>query len=146
MENKFIRVRSVADILVVVSIISFGLLLAILSYSDSVNTIGIFLMAVGVFLFFVLKSSYKNPENGHLYKKEIINFAKQDRNFIINGLSDPSHFDVTLRDKGDALLLTIYYNRKEAYMQLYEYIPYTYRPCTKVYHYKRKDINRLINK
>ena len=146
MEKNFVRVRSAADIIIAVSLITVGVLLAIYSYSDTVNTIGIFLMALGVFLFFVLKSSYKDTENGHIYRKEIINFAKQDRNYVITGLSDPHHFDVTLRDKGDALMLTIYYNRKDAYMQLSEYVPYTYTPCTKIYHYNRKDVNRIIHK
>ena len=60
--------------------------------------------------------------------------------------SNPSSIDLNEANKGNALKLDIYYNNAsgKAYMQLFEYIPYRYEPCSKMYEYETGRIEKLL--
>ena len=60
--------------------------------------------------------------------------------------SKPDSIDLSEENKGNAIKLDIYYSKStgKAYIQLFEYVPYTYQPCSKMYEYDLSKINKLI--
>ena len=71
MENRFIRVRSVKDSVIAISLIVVGIILMSLSLGTNVNLASFILIVLGAFLFFVLKSGYVDTETGEkCFKKE----------------------------------------------------------------------------
>ena len=60
--------------------------------------------------------------------------------------SKPETIDLTEADKGNAVKLDIYYSKSagKAYLQLFEYIPYKYEPCSKMYEYEINKVEKLI--
>ena len=60
MEKTFIRVRSIKDIVIFVSLVIAGSVLILLPTGAAVNITGFFLIFAGLILAFVLKSGYKD--------------------------------------------------------------------------------------
>ena len=60
--------------------------------------------------------------------------------------SKPSGIDLTEEDKGNAVRLDVFYSKTsgKAYIQLFEYIPYKYEPCSRQYEYEINETGRLI--
>ena len=49
-------------------------------------------------------------------------------------------------DKGNAVRLDIYHSKQsgKAYIQLFEYVPYKYEPCTRQFEYEISETGKLI--
>ena len=147
MENKFIRVRSVKDIVILASLIIAGSVLVAMPTSIPVNITGFFMIFAGIILLLVLKTGYKDVETGEKYKKKELYFQQAVRAQLVSAISEkPNYIDLYEQDKGNALKLDFYYSRSsgKAYLQLFEYIPYRYEPCTKVFEYGLEDVNKLL--
>jgi hypothetical protein len=58
----------------------------------------------------------------------------------------PESVDMREAEKGNALKLDIYYRKPsgKAYLQLSEYVPYKYEPCSKVYEHELCKVEKLI--
>ena len=58
----------------------------------------------------------------------------------------PESVDLSQEDKGNAIRLDVYYSAyaNKAYVQLFEYIPYRYEPCSKMYEYEISRVAKLI--
>lgn len=147
MEKTFIRVRSVKDIVISASLIILGSILVALPTGAGVNIAGFFMIFAGLILFFILKSGYKDTETGISYKKKEYYFQQAMNAPISAALaSKPESIDLGEANKGNAIKLDIYYSNTsgKAYLQLFEYIPYKYEPCSKIYEYSRERIEYLI--
>ena len=147
MEKTFTRVRSIKDITVFVSLIVAGSILIGLPTGTSVNITGFFLIFAGFILAFVLKSAYKDDETGVRYQKKEHYFQQAMNAPISSALaSKPESIDLDQAEKGNAVKLDIYYSRTagKAYLQLFEYVPYRYEPCTRIYEHKLETIDKLI--
>lgn len=147
MEKTFIRVRSVKDITISVSLIILGSVLVSLPTGTGVNIAGFFMISAGLILIFILKSGYKDTETGVLYKNKDYYFQQAMNAPISSALaSKPESIDLSEASKGNAVKLEIYYSRTsgKAYLQLFEYIPYKYEPCSKMYEYGLERIEKLI--
>lgn len=147
MEKEFIRVRSAKDITISLSLVILGSVLIALPTATSINILGFFLIFAGLLLFLFLKTGYKETVSGGKFcKKE--RFFSQAMNAPISAAlgSDPASIDITEEDKGNAVRLDIYFNRTagKAYLQLFEYVPYKYEPCSKVYEYETAKIEKLL--
>ena len=147
MEKTFVRVRSVKDITICVSLIIAGGILIALPTGAAVNITGFFLIFAGIILALVLKTGYKDEETGKSYlKKE--HYFQQAMNAPISAAlaSRPESIDLSEAEKGNAVKLDIYYSKTsgKAYMQLFEYVPYKYEPCSKMYEYDLARIENLI--
>ena len=70
MEKEFIRVRSVKDIVIFVSLIALGSVLVALPTGTAVNITGFFMIFAGLVLALVMKSGYKDTEKGDCYHKK----------------------------------------------------------------------------
>ena len=147
MEKTFNRVRSVKDIVISASIIIIGLVLLLLSAGAGVDIAGYFFILAGLALIFILKSDYKDAETGIRYKRREYYFEQSMNASIASALAtNPASIDIKEAGKGESVMLDIYYSKAtgKAYIQLFEYVPYTYQPCSKMYEYDLSKINKLI--
>ena len=147
MEKTFVRVHSIKDIVIFISLLVLGGILVAIPAGDAVNITGFFLLFAGAILALVLKTGYKDVEtNAKYYKKERY-FQQTMHATIANAIaSKPDSVDLSEEDKGNAVKLDIYYSRStgKAYIQLFEYVPYTYQPCSKMYEYEISKVGKLI--
>ena len=60
--------------------------------------------------------------------------------------SKPDSIDLSQEDKGNSLRLDIYYGKAsgKAYLQLFEYVPYSYQPCSKMHECEISKVFKLI--
>ena len=147
MDKVFCRVRSAKDIALASSFVIAGCILLVIPTSDSVNILGFLMTITGIILALALRSGYKDSENGEKYCKCERYFPQHQKHDIAESLEkELFKIDLTDEDKGNGIRLDIYYNRKngKAYVQLYEYIPYTYEPCSQLYEYQLPMIERII--
>ena len=146
MEKTFERVRSIKDIVIFVSLVVLGSILIALPTSASINITGFFLIFAGLILALVLKTGYKDENGGKYQKKE--RFFQQAMNAEICAAlaSKPDSVDLSEEDKGNAIRLDIYSCKSsgKAYIQLFEYVPYRYEPCSKMYEYELSKVSKLI--
>ena len=135
MKNEFVRVRSIKDICISLALISIGLLCMLLFESQAVTVFGFFLLLAGLFLIFIMKTGYKDVSTGINYTKTEHYFAQSFKDEIIRQLNcNPTTLSFKDEDQGTGLRLDIYTNKNGVtYYQLFEYIPYKYEPCTKIY-------------
>jgi hypothetical protein len=146
MEKTFERVRSIKDIVTFVSLVVLGSILIALPTSASINITGFFLIFAGLILALVLKTGYKDENGGKYQKKE--RFFQQAMNAEICSAiaSKPNSINLLEEDKGNAVRLDIYSceSSGKAYIQLFEYVPYRYEPCSKIYEYEISEVSNLI--
>lgn len=135
MKNKFIRVRSTRDIVISAALLILGVALVVLTNIEAANICGYLLVLTGLVLLPVLKTAYRDVEKNALYSKKDIFFLREMKDSIIKALeSSPEKIDMSQAGKGQVLLLRVYYSKSaaRAYMQLSEYVPHEYKPCTEV--------------
>ena len=147
MEKTFIRVRSVKDIIVFSSLIIIGSVLIALPTGAGINIAGFFMIFAGLIIALVVKTGYKETGSGENFKKTE-HYFQQEMNAVISSAlkNNPGSIDLTQADKGNAIKLDIYYSQSsgKAYVQLFEYIPYKYEPCSNLYEYEMSQVERLI--
>ena len=58
----------------------------------------------------------------------------------------PHTIDLSEEDKGNAVRLDIYYSKTsgKSYLQLFEYVPYKYEPCSAIYEHEAARIEKLL--
>ena len=147
MEKAFIRVRSIKDITIFVSLALVGTILTALPIGDAANIAGFFIIVAAGIIAFVLKSAYKDIDTNEKYLKKERYFQQTMHAAISSAIaSNPDSVDLSEEDKGNALRLDIYYSKSsgKAYLQLFEYIPYTYQPCTRVHECEISKASKLI--
>lgn len=147
MEKTFIRVRSVKDIVIFTSLAIIGIILTVLPYGEAVNIAGFFIIFTAAILLLVLKSGYKDSETNDKYSKKERYFQQTMHSAIAAAVtSAPDSIDLSEEDKGNALRLDVYYSKSsgKAFVQLFEYVPYTYQPCSKMYEHEISKVAKLI--
>ncbi|MBR5299523.1 MAG: hypothetical protein IKU36_04635 [Bacteroidales bacterium] len=147
MEKTFVRVRSVKDITIFVSLIIAGGVLIALPTGAALNITGFFLIFAGILLALLLKTGYKDEESGVKFQKEEHFFQQTMHTAISEALaSNPDSLDLSEEDKGNAVRLDVYYSKVsgKAYLQIFEYVPYKYEPCSKIYEYEIAKVGKLI--
>ncbi len=144
MEKEFVKVRSTNDIIISSILLIAGSVLVILPTSDSINIAGFFMLLTGLLLFFVLKTSYKDMETGEKLNKKERYFSHEKYETLKRALTHPETFDPSGEDKGNSIKLDIYYNKSKVYVQLFEYVPYKYEPCSDIHLYHMDIAEKLI--
>ena len=147
MEKTFNKVRSTKDIVISAGLAVGGCVLVALPTSTSINILGFFMLFAGILLFLMLRSGYKEVETGEKFCKTERYFSQTLRAELAEKIaSKPQTVNLSEEDKGNALRLDIYYSRKtgKAYIQIFEYIPYKYEPCSKQYEYALSEVTNLI--
>ena len=147
MEKTFTRVHSIKDIVIFISLLVLGGILVAVPTSDAVNITGFFLVFAGAILALVLKTGYKDVETNEKYIKKERYFQQAMHAAIADAIaSKPDSIDLSQENKGNAIKLDIYFSKAagKAYIQLFEYVPYTYQPCSKMYEYEISKVGKLI--
>lgn len=147
MEKKFIRVRSIKDIAIFTSTIVIGSVLIALPTDAGVNIAGFFMIFAGIILALTLRTGYKDEATGERYRKKEHYFRQEDKPEVSCALeSEPGTIDLKEADKGNAVKLDIYYSRTsgKAHIQLFEYIPYKYEPCSRMYEHDMSKVENLL--
>ena len=147
MEKTFVRVHSIKDIVIFISLLILGGILVAVPTSDAVNITDFFLIFAGAILAFVLKTGCKDVETNVKYIKKERYFQQAMHAAIADAIaSKPDSIDLSQEDKGNAIKLDIYFSKAsgKAYIQLFEYVPYTYQPCSKMYEYEISKVDKLI--
>ena len=147
MEKEFLRVISTKDVMLFSSLIVIGSILVYLPTGASINITGFFMITAGLILSFILRTGYKDVATGERYEKKEYYFQQAMHTQIMSALaSRPESVNLGEADKGSAVKLDIYYSQMsgKAYLQLFEYVPYRYEPCSKIYEYKVERVMNLI--
>ena len=147
MEKNFIKVRSAKDLTISISLTISGAVLVALPTATSINILGFFMIFAGILLFLMLRSGYKEQESGVQYCKVEHFFSQTEKARLSEGLaSKPSSISLAEEDKGNAVRLDVFYSRKsgKAYVQLHEYIPYKYEPCSRQFEYPISEVSNII--
>ncbi len=147
MEKTFIRVRSVKDIVIFTSLIIIGSVLVALPTSAGVNVAGFFMIFAGLLLGLFMRTGYKDTASGERFQKKEHYFQQAMNSVICSVLENkPEAIDLAEAEKGNAVKLDIYYSKAsgKAFLQLFEYVPYRYEPCSKMYEHQVSRIENLI--
>ena len=147
MEKTFTRVHSIKDIVIFISLLILGSILVAVPTGDAVNITGFFLVFAGAILALVLKTGNKDVETNVKYIKKERYFQQAMHAAIADAIaSEPDSIDLSQENKGNAIKLDIYFSKAsgKAYIQLFEYVPYTYQPCSKMYEYEISKVGKLI--
>ena len=147
MEKTFTRVRSVKDIAVFVSLIVLGGILVALPVGTGINIAGGSLVVLGLVLALILKSGYKDAVTGEGYFKKEHFFQQEMKNSLLSVIPTmPEVIELSEEDKGNAVRLDVYYNQQngKAYIQLFEFVPYEYKPCSDMLEYELYEVKKLI--
>jgi hypothetical protein len=147
MEKTFNKVRSTKDIVISAGLAVAGCVLVALPTSTSINILGFFMIFAGILLFLMLRSGYKEVESDAKFCKTERYFSQTLRTELAEKIaSKPQSVNLAEEDKGNAVRLDVFYSKQtgKAYIQLFEYIPYKYEPCSKQYEYEISEVNNLI--
>ena len=147
MEKTFVKVRSIKDIAVSAALLISGFILILIPSDASVNIFGFILIMTGIILSLTLKSGYEDMETRQRYFKKEHYFTHAMNAAISKAIScRPESVKLTEEDKGNAVRLDIYYNRRadKAYIQMFEYVPYKYEPRSEMYEYEISKVAKLI--
>ncbi len=150
MKKKFTRVRSTKDIIISSILITGGILFATLADSDSLCILGFFMIFAGLISGLILKTAYKDEDTGFIYGKKERFFGICHKETLSDAVTSGKckSADLSDEDKGNGLRLDIYHSNKagKAYIQLYEYVPYKYEPCTGMQEHDIMTVAELIGK
>lgn len=147
MEKTFIKVRSTKDIVISAGLAVAGCVLVALPTSASINILGFFMIFAGIILFLMLRSGYKEMESGAKYCKTERYFSQTMRAEMAEKIaSKPQSLNIAEEDKGNAVRLDVFYSKQtgKAYVQLFEYVPYKYEPCSRQYEYPISEVTNII--
>lgn len=146
MEREFIRVRSVKDIIVSSLLIVSGCILVALPTSTAVNIAGFFLCITGLLLAFIMKTAYKDSISGEKFAKKERFFSHEKLDMLKSSLTCPDKIDLSKEDNGSSIRLDIYHNKTKVYVQLFEYIPHSYEPCSAMHEHAYEKANKMLGK
>ena len=147
MDKEFIRVRSLGDIVISASLLVCGTLLIALAKNEGITIAGFFMIMTGMLFAFLLKTGYMDSASKERYRKKEIYFQHAMFPALSSAVtSRPESVDLAEADKGSAIRLDVYFNRStgKAYLQLFEYVPHSYQPCSSVHEHAIKRIEKLI--
>lgn len=147
MEKNFVKVQSTKDITIGASLIIAGIVMAIAPIGGAMNVTGILTAVTGLVLLFILKNGYKDSNTGERYiKKEYFYPANMKTQLIAALTANPDTILPNNGENGNAIRLEIFYNKTldKAYLQLFEYIPYKYEPCSDVVVLNTTGIQNLV--
>ena len=86
MEKNFIKVRTIKDIIISLSLIITGAVISFAFNGFGIVSVGYSLIILGIVLAFVLKRGYKEIESGELYLKRELSFQQKMKPAIIGAL------------------------------------------------------------
>ena len=147
MNKEFIRVRSIKDIVISSLLVIAGSVLLALPTNEAINIAGFFMIMTGILLAFVMKTAYMDTVTKEKFQKKEFFFQHAMYEPLTSALAKkPESVDLAEADKGSSLRLDVYVCKSsgKAYLQLFEYVPYKYEPCSQVHEHPIERVEKLI--
>ena len=145
MEITIKKARTTYDMLFSIFIMFIGVATCAVSQSGAITLMGAFFITMGVVCWLILKSGYSDMSTMKKLRKSEVYFPVDHKSSILDAvLNEPEKLDKFPQSKMNSLKLDVYYNEDDVYMQLFEYIPCSYKPCTKVIKHETFDLSKLI--
>ena len=144
METHFKNVRTPKDLINSCISIIVGIALYFVSPG-----FGIFFAAGGLLLLLFCKSGYKASNEGPVLKKKTIEVAHSCRQSLIDFLDGKDvEPELNRSGAGSILRLEAYFSKEAgvAYVQLFDYINYTYEKATELVELHSPQADKIINK
>ena len=135
METNFVKTRTFSDYIITSALILLGLILIVLSDSSSMIIAGAMIIITGFILFFTLKSAWKDASTGDMYQGKVLYYNRSKKNALLDALRKnlAEVSDIEVEESAQkSLRLDVYYSQdvNKIYFQLFEYVPYEYKPIT----------------
>ena len=147
MNKEFIRVRSISDNVISSSLVITGSVLLALPTNEAVNIAGFFMILIGILLAFVMKTAYMDTETKEKFQKKEFFFQHDMYTSLSSAVaSKPESVNLAEADKGNSLRLDVYVGKAsgKAYLQLFEYVPYKYEPCSQIHEHAIGRVEKLV--
>lgn len=147
MEQRFIKIRSIKDIIIFSAFIIAGILLVLLPDNVGANMGGYTLIVIGLILASLLKSDYCDKRTLKRYYKRQLYFNIAQKSKLLSAIAScPSTINTATESEGQTLRLDIYFSHQanRASIQLFEYVPHEYTPCGEIHDYNLSEIEHLI--
>lgn len=147
MEQRFIKIRSIKDIIIFSAFIIAGILLTLLPDNIGANMGGYTLIVIGLILASLLKSDYCDKRTLKRYYKRQLYFNIAQKSKLLSAITScPNTINTSTESEGQTLRLDIYFSHEatRASIQLFEYVPHEYTPCSEIYDYDIAIVKNLI--
>lgn len=147
MEKKFIRVRTLKDIIIFTSVLIIGLLFVAITETELDNMGGYTLIAIGIILACFLKTGYEDIDTHEKYFKRNFTFSGDMKTPLLSALSSsPELIDMSQEGNGQVLRLSVYCGKTtgKAYLQLFVYVPHLYVPCSEMYEHEMSKVEKIL--
>ncbi len=147
MEKNFIKIRTKKDTFIFTSFIVVGIAAIVMPTGPAVNIAAALLVLLGLVMAPLMKSGYREELSGKEYLKKEYLFPQTMKQDLLSAVMfRPQALDFSEKDKGTNLRVDVYYSKSvgKVYMQLLEYIPHQYTPCTKMMEYNINSEGKLI--
>ena len=84
-------------------------------------------------------------ETKERYCKKFLHFPKKNKAEILSALENHIE-DIDLLDegKGEGLRMEIYYSKHNAFITLFEFVPYNYEPISPTFEYAADKVRNLL--
>ena len=105
------------------------------------------MVLTGLLLAFVLKTAYMDTDTKERFHKKELYFQHAMYAALSSAIvSKPESVDLAEADKGNSLRLDVYVckSKGKAYLQLFEYVPYKYEPCSQIHEHEITRVEQLI--
>lgn len=144
MNKEFIKVRTATDIAISALLFVFAILLIVLPTPVSARFCGFLLLIVGAALLAILKTGWQDPKTKERYCKKDIFFPRGCKAEVLEALEN--HTDISGEAKGEGLMMEIYYSKqsRKAFISLFEYVPYKYRPVSPTFEYAIDEVTKFL--
>jgi hypothetical protein len=149
MEHRFTKIHSIKDIIIFTAFIIAGILLVVLPENIGANMGGYTLIVIGIILSQILKSDYCDDLSKERYQRHQLYFDTTQKSMLQSAIaSTPNAINISSEGSGQTLRLDIYFSCKanRASIQLFEYVPHEYCPCSEIHDYDLAEIKQLIHK
>ncbi len=145
MKQEFIKIRTYKDIIISSVILAAGFFQSFFTEIVPLQITGYLFIIIGVILFFTLKSRYRNVETGELFDKKVKFFDISQKSVILAALeNDPKQIDMNLEGKGSGVILDIFFNQNDAYVQAYTFCSGQYEPNGEMRHFTAAQVAKMV--
>lgn len=145
MEITIKKSRTSYDMIFSMIIIFIGIAACAISHSGAITLMGILFILTGAICWFILKSGYIDVETSKTMKKNEVYFPIEYKHNLIDAiLNNPEKLKDYPQSPMNTMKVDIYHNEADLYVQLFEYIPCEYKPCTKLIKHKMCDLRKLV--
>ena len=145
--NELIRKARTKYDMLFTSVITFiGIITCVIATSGVTIIMGVTFILAGMICWFIFKSGYMDLATKQILTKTEVYYAIEHKQGVIDAvLNDPKRLAQYPKCSMNTIKVDIYYNDEDAFVQIYEYVPCSYKACTKLIKHKASDVRNIIH-